>query len=159
MAKAILICGAICSGKTTYAKKYMEENPAVLLSMDELMLALFPPQLGDMHDEISAKCRAYLLERAAEIIRAGMDVILDWGFWKREDRKDITGYFCSRGICVSWVYVECTEKTLDERIKKRNGKVERGENTAYFVDENLKRKCLGRFEPPVDGETDVVVRA
>jgi uridine kinase len=34
MAKVILICGKICSGKTTYAKRLLCENKAVLLSTD-----------------------------------------------------------------------------------------------------------------------------
>ena len=41
MAKVFLICGKICSGKSTYARKLMENRQAVLLSADEIMLALF----------------------------------------------------------------------------------------------------------------------
>ena len=41
MAKVILICGKICSGKSTYAQQLRRENRAVVLSIDEVMLAFF----------------------------------------------------------------------------------------------------------------------
>ena len=41
MGKAILICGKICSGKSTYAARLKKETNAVLLSVDEIMLDLF----------------------------------------------------------------------------------------------------------------------
>lgn len=155
MAKVILICGPIAAGKTTYAKK-LAERGGVILSMDQLMLALFPPQLGDRHDEIAGKCRRYLLDRAVEISRAGTDVILDWGFWTQADRRAVSEFFRDRGIDVRWHYVKASPEALDKHIEKRNREVEMGKSDAYFVDENLKRKCLDRFECPAEGETDVV---
>jgi predicted kinase len=54
-AKVILICGKICSGKTTYTKKLIEENKAVLLSCDEITFALFGQYIGEKHDEMVEK--------------------------------------------------------------------------------------------------------
>ena len=39
MPKVIMICGKLCSGKSTYAKKLQQEGKAVVLSIDEIMLA------------------------------------------------------------------------------------------------------------------------
>lgn len=36
MAKIFLICGKICSGKSTYAERIRMKNHAVLLSVDEI---------------------------------------------------------------------------------------------------------------------------
>ncbi|HOV25823.1 MAG TPA: AAA family ATPase [Pseudobacteroides sp.] len=47
MAKIIIMCGKICSGKSTYSQKLKKEINAVVLSCDELMLSLFDEQLGD----------------------------------------------------------------------------------------------------------------
>ena len=47
MAEVILICGKICSGKSTWAKALCRESGALCLSVDELMLALLPERLGD----------------------------------------------------------------------------------------------------------------
>ena len=50
MAKVIMTCGKICSGKSTYAEKLRKESGAVVLSIDELMTAVLGRELGDMHD-------------------------------------------------------------------------------------------------------------
>ena len=47
MAKVILTCGKLGCGKTTYAKRLCAERGAVLLSADELMLALFGQDAGE----------------------------------------------------------------------------------------------------------------
>ena len=39
MAKVILICGKICSGKSTYAEQLRIKERAAVLSVDEIMLA------------------------------------------------------------------------------------------------------------------------
>ena len=40
MAKVILICGKICSGKSYYARKLKEKEHAVILSRDEMTYEL-----------------------------------------------------------------------------------------------------------------------
>ena len=55
MAKVILICGKICSGKTTYAKSLIKEKSAVLLSVDEITIILFGPNGGKGHDVAAKK--------------------------------------------------------------------------------------------------------
>ena len=67
MAAVILICGKICSGKSTWAKALCRESGALCLSVDELMLALLPERLGDLHDEVAARAQGYLLRQAARI--------------------------------------------------------------------------------------------
>ena len=47
MAKLVLICGKLCCGKTTYAKRLAKEIQAVRLSCDDIMLSLFGKDLGD----------------------------------------------------------------------------------------------------------------
>lgn len=47
MPKVLIMCGKICSGKSTYAEKLKLENKAVILSVDELTLALFENQAGE----------------------------------------------------------------------------------------------------------------
>ncbi|GHU80870.1 hypothetical protein FACS1894191_7040 [Clostridia bacterium] len=58
MPKTILICGKICSGKTTYAHKIKAESRAALLPADEITLALFDESIGEKHDDIAAKFNA-----------------------------------------------------------------------------------------------------
>lgn len=60
MAKVILVCGKICSGKTTYSKSLLKEYSTVLLSVDEITITLFGPNGGKEHDLMVEKTKRYL---------------------------------------------------------------------------------------------------
>ena len=94
MAKVIMTCGKICCGKTTYARKLEEELGAVVLSIDEVMLALFPDGAGEMHDAYALRTEQYLLSLSLKILESGTDVILDWGLWTRAQRDRLRA-FCN----------------------------------------------------------------
>ena len=61
MARVIMTCGMICCGKSTYAKKLQMEQNAVILSIDDITLTLFPEGSGDMHDTYALRAEQYLL--------------------------------------------------------------------------------------------------
>ena len=42
MPGVIMTCGTICCGKSTYARKLRTERNAVILSIDEITLSIFP---------------------------------------------------------------------------------------------------------------------
>ena len=98
MAKVIAICGKICSGKTYYANQIKSRENAVILSCDEITKILFDNNLGDTHDEMSERIWVYLLKKTEDIIFAGCNVILDWGFWSSKDRQYINKYFLKNKI-------------------------------------------------------------
>ena len=155
MAKVIMICGKLCCGKTAYAREIMGKGNAVLLSIDEIMLMMFGQHCGDMHDEYAARTERYLLDKAVEITKAGIDVVLDWGFWKKEQRMRAKEFFNSHGIRCELHYIEVIQDTWQRRIAKRNAGVIAGTENAYYVDGNLARKFEGLFEYPDDGEIDL----
>ena len=92
MAKAILVCGKVCCGKTTYTAS-LQANGAVLLSSDELMRLLFDEYLGDRHDVLARRVNDYLLQKSLELLAAGVDVVLDWGFWTKEGREAVLDFY------------------------------------------------------------------
>ena len=157
MAKVILICGKICSGKSTYAEKLRIENKAVLLSIDEIMLALFGLYVGDKHDEYVEKTEKYLFDKSLEIIENGIDVILDWGLWTRDERKYAKEFYSTRGIEHEIYYLNISDETWKARLDKRNRAVSAGEIIAYPVDDNLAEKFGAIFEMPDRDEIDVWV--
>lgn len=158
MTKAILICGKICSGKSTYAESVRTKENAVILSADEIMLSCFPHQLGDQHDIIGNKVETYLRKKALDILATGTSIILDWGFWTKEGRMKNRAYFEERGYVVEMHHVDITDETWKRNIDSRNAQVLAGREDAYLVDEGLLKKLLGRFEEPEDTEIDVVYR-
>ncbi len=144
MAKAILVCGKVCCGKTTYTAS-LQANGAVLLSSDELMRLLFDEYLGDRHDVLARRVNDYLLQKSLELLAAGVDVVLDWGFWTKEGREAVLDFYRQHGYTAELHYIEIDDATWQQRIEKRNAN--RGPSD-YYVDDGLREKCLSRFEPP-----------
>ncbi|MBR6747557.1 MAG: ATP-binding protein [Clostridia bacterium] len=155
MSKVIAVCGRICSGKTTYAKRLQAETGAVLLSSDELMTELFDHREGEYHDMLAAAAHRYLHRTAVQIVHAGCDVILDWGFWRKDVREQVREYYASQGIQLQWHYVDTPDEEWKRNIAERNQKVQTGSSRDYFVDEGLLAKLLSRFEAPSRDEIDV----
>ena len=93
MVKVIITCGKVCSGKTTYAKSLCKEQRAVLLSVDEAMLTIFGNDAGQMHDEYTECIKTYLKKSAAEAVKNGINVVMDWGLWTKRERKVKRAYF------------------------------------------------------------------
>lgn len=154
-AKAILISGRICCGKTSYAEKLRLENRAALLSCDEITLALFDEQIGENHDEIVGRTEAYLFEKAVELIGIGVSVIFDWGFWTREERDYATAFFRGRGIETEWHYVAVSDDTWRKYLMKRNSAVLAGGKKFYLIDDAVADKFNAMFEAPAREEIDI----
>ena len=157
MAKVIITCGRICAGKSTYAEKMRRELSAVVLSIDEVTLALFRQDAGDMHDTYVERAKEYLFEKSVQIIETGINVVLDWGFWTKREREYAREFYRSRGIECELHYIAVPDDEWYRRIEKRNKAVEAGECSAYFVDEGLAAKFAAIFELPAEDEADVIV--
>lgn len=156
MAKVYLICGKICCGKTTYAQKLCNENNAVLLSVDEITLALFGQNCGDKHDEYVERTEKYLLNKSLELIENKINVVLDWGFWTKAEREFAKGFYKSRNIECELYYIDISDEVWKLRLHKRNSAVLANETSAYYVDDNLAEKFASIFELPSEDEIDVV---
>ena len=154
-AKAYLICGNICTGKTFYAKQLAYDKNAVILSCDEIENDLFQKNLGDTHDAMAERIHTYLLKKAAEIITHGTNVILDWGFWRKVDRESTSNFFKSIHIPYEWHYMDASTERRSKNIEIRNQEVQNGDSTDYYVDSGLLEKCNTLFEPPSRDEIDI----
>ena len=157
MAKIIMLCGRICCGKTTFAKQYIKKNKAILLSVDEIMLKIFGQHCGDKHDEYVKSVKSYLLNKSLELIDAGIDVVLDCGFWKITERTDVKRFYNERNIDTKLIYFAIKDETWYRFIDIRNEKVNNNESEAYYIDENLLTKFKNIFENPSENEIDEIL--
>ena len=158
MAKVILICGKICSGKSTYAEQLRVQNHAVLLSTDEITLALFGQHCGDKHDDYVERTQNYLFNKSLELIEVGINVILDWGFWLKEERDYAREFYNSRNIEYEFHYIDISDETWKARLKKRNSEVLAKETRAYYIDDYLAEKFAAIFEVPSEDEIDIIYK-
>ena len=154
-AKAILLCGRIASGKTVYAQHICKEENAVLLSVDEITIGILGGDLGEKHDEIAQRTQKYLFGKSLEILSGGASILLDWGFWTREKRREAREFYESRGIPCEFHYLDTPDEVWEKNIKTRNQAVLQGKTDAYYVDEGLRRKLEAAFEIPEPQEIDV----
>ena len=149
MAKVILICGKICSGKTYYAKELKNSLNAVILSTDEATFDLINNEQGEFYNIFVQRVNGYLKKKACEIVKAGANVILDWGFWTREERQEITDYFRKREITIQWHYIDIDNALWEKQINERNKRIQKGRGGSdFYLDEGLKAKLLSKFEAP-----------
>ena len=156
MAKLLCICGKIGCGKTYYANRLKEQEYAVILSTDEVTYDLTNNQQGDGYDEFAIRVNLYLRKKAVEIVNAGCTVILDWGFWTKENRKEIKRYGENNGVLVEMHYIDIDDKTWYENIEKRNNEVISGNGgSSFYVNEGLLNKVSSLFEIPEKEEIDI----
>lgn len=154
--KVIMLCGRIASGKSMYAERIKAQENAVLLSVDELVLSVLGDDLGEKHDEITKRVQAYFFEKSVEIVCAGTNVLLDWGFWTRETRNKARTFYRERAVGCEMHYVDVPDDVWRRNIEKRNRAVLAGESRAYYVGEGLLNKLESLFEAPERDEVDVL---
>ena len=156
MGKIIAICGKICCGKSYYSNKLKEEENAVILSCDEITSVLFDNNLGEKHDEMSKRIWEYLLKKAVDIVKTDTNVILDWGFWSKNDRVYISEYFNSKDISCEWHYINIDDNSWRKNIDERNKRVLDGVGgNDYYLYEGLMQKLLSKWQEPSREEIDI----
>lgn len=155
MAKVILICGKISSGKSFYAEQLKNKYQAVILNVDELTYALFDNEQDDKYEERTDRAKNYLMKKAVELVKSECNVILDWGFWEIKSRNDITRYFQDNNINIEWHYIDIEDTVWNKNIEERNKKVKEGNCSDFYVTEELKSKVLSMFEMPSKEEMDI----
>lgn len=155
MAKVILLCGKICSGKSYYTKLLKQNNNAVILSCDEILFDLSLNDVGDSHDALVEKVKKYFYKKSEEIMEAGVNVVLDFGFWSKQERNNISKYYLERNIDYEWHYIDISDEDWKKNIEERNQKVCKIGANAYYVDEGLQIKLNSLFEKPSREEMDV----
>lgn len=156
MGKVYLICGKICSGKSFYARTLKEKYNAVILSTDEATFDLIENEQGEFYNIFAKRVNGYLRKKAVEICDAGANVILDWGFWTKAERMEISDYLKSHNISYEWHYVDVTDEVWKENIRERNLKVQEGNGGSdFYVDDGLLKKVTSLFEIPTKEEIDI----
>lgn len=159
MSKIIAICGKICCGKSYYAKQIKEKENAVILSIDEATYELIDNEQGEFYNAFAERVNKYLMNKAAEIVKAGCNVILDWGFWTKAARQETTKYFNRFDIDVEWHYIDIEQTRWQQLIEERNVKIQKGNGGSdFYVDEGLTEKLLSKFEEPTKEEIDIWIK-
>jgi len=150
MATLFLICGLPGSGKTTLAKQLEHTHSALRLCPDEWISAI----LADVSDTIEMDRLRTPVETvqwkvAKRALTLGINVILENGFWSREERDSYRAQAETLGAHVKLIYLEVERDELWARLSKRNQNLPQG---SFAVREDQLDLWLGWFQPPTAGE-------
>lgn len=157
MAKVILVCGKICSGKSYYSKELKEKLNAVIISPDEATYELINNEQGDFYNIFSERLNNYLTKKVGEIVKAGANVIFERGLWTKKDREKIKKYYKEHNIECELHYVYVDEDTWKNNIEERNQRVLDGNGGSdFYLDEGLMKKLESKWEEPTEDEIDVI---
>lgn len=116
-ARLILICGLPGSGKTTLAKQLAREMPAVRLCPDEWKHDL---DIDYYDEQMRIRLEQRLWGMGQELLALGQSVILENGFWAREERDELRLGGRALGARVELHYLEVPVDELWRRLEIRN---------------------------------------
>ena len=145
-----LLCGLVCAGKTTLAKRLAAELPAMRFSRDEWMLRLY----GLRHDDARyvaalTPCTRLIWDVALDALRLGQNVIMDWNHWNPERRAESRDRAQSAGFDVVLHYVDVPLEVAVERARHRRADAA---GDAHRIDEAGIRHFATIFQPPTAAE-------
>jgi predicted kinase len=154
-----LLCGFVGAGKTTYART-LESQGIVRLSIDELVFERRGRHgvdyLEDRYPQFEAEAVAELDAALAEHVRAGRSVVLDYGFWSKNERDRYKRLADTLGADWQLLYFHATDDVLRARLQRRNA---RRDANALTVTERHFEEFMSRFHPPDDEGEHVIPEA
>jgi predicted kinase len=142
--------GLPCSGKTTRAKQLENEVSAIRLTPDEWHVNLFGHDVYDPdHDRRHGIIESMLWQVAARALALGTNIILDFGFWAKEERDDFRSRAKELGARSEIVFMDVDEEELMKRVKIRN---ENLTTEIHYIPEDMLKSWINFFQKPDKNE-------
>src|ERR1041384_7664664 len=152
MATLYLMVGLPCSGKTTLARKLEREKSALRLTPDEWHVALFGQDAEEPeHDARHSLIEAMLWNIASRALELGTNVILDFGFWAREEREDFRSRAKQLGASSEVHFLDVPEEELLRRLARRNAQPSL---MAFHIPEEMMQPWIAFFQKPTLDELE-----
>lgn len=122
MVTAHLVYGYLGSGKTTFAKELAESTGALRLSIDEWYLRLFATEPTYEQDrQQGMRVQELLNDLWPALVARGVDVVLDFGFWRRSLRDEVRQRASLLGARTRLYRLDCPDEEALRRCLARNG--------------------------------------
>ncbi len=150
MATLHLMVGLPCSGKTTLALTLEREHSAIRLTVDEWHLRLFGQDAEDPeHDARHSLIESLLWEVASRALVLGNSVILDFGFWAREEREDYRSRAKQLVASSEVHFLDVTPDELLSRLAERNAQRSK---SSFRIPEEMMKPWIAFFQKPTPDE-------
>ena len=146
MATLHLMVGLPCSGKTTLAQKLESEKAALRLTPDEWQVRLFGQDAEEPeHDARHTLIEIMLWNIASRALVLGTNVILDFGFWAREEREDYRMRAKRLGASSEVHFQDVPEEELLRRLAVRNSQPSQ---ESFHISEESMKPWIEFFQKP-----------
>jgi predicted kinase len=147
-----LMVGLPCSGKTTLAQKLESEQSALRLTTDEWHVRLFGQDAEELeHDVRHTLIETMLWSIASRALALGMNVILDFGFWAREEREDFRLRAKQLGASSEVHFLDVSEDELMRRLAERNSMISQD---SFHIPEGSMKPWIAFFQRPTPDELE-----
>ena len=138
--------------KTTLAKKLGHERSALRLTPDEWQLGLFGQDAEEPeHDERHLFIEAMLWDIASRPLELGTKVILDFGFWAREEREDYRLRAKRLGASSEVHFLDVPKDELLRRLAVRNSQPSQ---ESFHISEESMKEWIEFFQKPTPEELE-----
>ncbi len=145
-----LLAGLNGAGKTTYARRLEADLPAVRFTLDEWMLRLHELRYDDpIYPELAESCKSLIWDTALQVLRARVDVVLDWNQWSRKRRREWATRAIQAGFEPVLHYIRVPLDTAIAHATIRNAD---GQVYAHVLDAAAVRHLASSFEEPGEDE-------
>ena len=152
MATLHLMVGLPCSGKTMLAKKLEHELSAIRLTPDEWQIGLFGQDAKQAeHNARHNFIEAMLWNIASRALELGTNIILDFGFWAREEREDYRLRAKRLGASSEVHFLDVPEEELLRRLAGRNSQPSQ---ESFHITEESMKPWIEFFQKPTPEELE-----
>lgn len=121
-----LLVGPVGAGKTTYGQRYATRTTSVFLDLDTWMIRLFGadprPQenLIAWYLERRERCRGLLWDVTLDVLRGGVDVVLECGLVTTADREAFYESARAEDVRLLVYLLDAPRDVRRERVLQRN---------------------------------------
>jgi predicted kinase len=145
------LIGKMGAGKSTYAKRFAQDNGTVLISEDDWLSQLYPGEINNFNDFLvrHRKLLTVLRSHVPQILAAGTSVIMDFPANTRDARQWFLRVAESANAPHQAIYLELSDDACLQQVAKR--RQEQPERSQFDTPE-MFAEVTQYFQAPGDDE-------